>query len=67
MCKMYNILTLNKIASCGLDQLDADKYVITDDEGTMIGVRDDMPESAWPDYEAFLEEQRYAEGHHMKI
>jgi len=31
MCKMYNILTLNKIASCGLDQLDADKYVITDD------------------------------------
>ena len=43
------------------------KYVITDDEGTMIGVRDDMPESAWPDYEAFLEEQRYAEEHHMKI
>ena len=31
MCKMYNILTLNKIASCGLDQLDDDKYVITDD------------------------------------
>lgn len=28
---MYNILTLNKIAKCGLDQLDADKYTITDD------------------------------------
>ena len=29
--KMYNILTLNKIAQCGLSQLDADKYAITDD------------------------------------
>lgn len=29
---MYNILTLNKIAKCGLDQLDADKYMITDDQ-----------------------------------
>lgn len=28
---MYNILTLNKIAKCGLDQLSADKYSITDD------------------------------------
>ncbi len=28
---MYNILTLNKIASCGLEQLTADKYAITDD------------------------------------
>ncbi len=28
---MYNILTLNKIASCGLDQLETDKYKITDD------------------------------------
>lgn len=28
---MYNILTLNKIASCGLEQLAEDKYKITDD------------------------------------
>lgn len=28
---MFNILTLNKIAACGLDQLDDDKYLITDD------------------------------------
>lgn len=28
---MYNILTLNKIARCGLEQLDAAKYSITDD------------------------------------
>lgn len=28
---MYNILTLNKIASCGLEQLAEDKYSITDD------------------------------------
>ncbi len=28
---MYDILTLNKIASCGLDQLNKDKYNITDD------------------------------------
>lgn len=28
---MYNILTLNKIAACGLEQLDNNKYVITDD------------------------------------
>ncbi|MDY3928536.1 MAG: phosphoglycerate dehydrogenase [Clostridia bacterium] len=28
---MYNILTLNKIAACGLDQLDKAKYSITDD------------------------------------
>jgi len=28
---MYNILTLNKIAACGLEQLDAAKYSITDD------------------------------------
>ena len=28
---MYNILTLNKIAACGLDQLDSAKYAITDD------------------------------------
>ena len=27
---MFNILTLNKIAACGLDQLDDDKYSITD-------------------------------------
>ena len=28
---MYNILTLNKIANCGLSQLSAEKYNITDD------------------------------------
>ncbi len=28
---MFDILTLNKIAACGLDQLDAAKYNITDD------------------------------------
>jgi len=28
---MYDILTLNKIAACGLDQLDSAKYTITDD------------------------------------
>lgn len=28
---MFDILTLNKIAKCGLEQLDADKYSITDD------------------------------------
>ena len=28
---MYDILTLNKIAACGLDQLDSTKYNITDD------------------------------------
>ena len=28
---MYNILTLNKIAACGLEQLDNTKYSITDD------------------------------------
>ncbi len=29
---MYNILTLNKIAACGLEQLDTAKYAITDDQ-----------------------------------
>ncbi len=28
---MFDILTLNKIAACGLDQLDSSKYAITDD------------------------------------
>ncbi len=28
---MFDILTLNKIAACGLEQLDADKYNVTDD------------------------------------
>ncbi len=28
---MYNILKLNKIADCGLDKFDANKYAITDD------------------------------------
>ncbi len=27
---MYNILTLNKIAKCGLDKLDPDQYIISD-------------------------------------
>lgn len=44
------------------------KYIITDgDDGDMIGVSDNMPESARADYEAFLEEQRYAKEHNMKI
>ncbi len=29
---MFNILTLNKIAECGLENLDKDKYVIQDDQ-----------------------------------
>lgn len=28
---MFDILTLNKIAACGLDQLDSKKYAVTDD------------------------------------
>lgn len=36
-------------------------YIVTDERGIMIGVRDDMLESARGDYEDFLEEQRYAE------
>lgn len=32
MIIMYNILTLNKIAACGLDQLDKAKYAITDEQ-----------------------------------
>ncbi len=28
---MFNVLTLNKIAKCGLDNLDSSKYTITDD------------------------------------
>ena len=31
---MYNILTLNKIASCGLEQLAPGKYTVTDDTNT---------------------------------
>ena len=31
---MYDILTLNKIANCGLDQLNKEKYNITDDATT---------------------------------
>ena len=27
---MYNVLTLNKIAECGLEKLDKTKYAITD-------------------------------------
>lgn len=43
------------------------KYIVTDEIGDMIGVSEDMPESAWPDYEAFLEEQEYAKKHRIKI
>lgn len=43
------------------------KYIITNDDGIMTGVREDMPESARADYEAFLEEQQYARAHNMKI
>ncbi len=43
------------------------EYIITDEDGNMIGVRDDLPESAKADYEAFLEEQKYARDHFMKI
>lgn len=42
-------------------------YIITDKEGVMTGVRDDMPERARADYEAFLEEQADARRHYMKI
>lgn len=42
-------------------------YIITDDRGNMIGVMDDMPESARADYEEFLKEQEYAKKHHLKI
>ncbi len=43
-------------------------YIVVDKKtGNMIGVRDDMPESARADYEGFLEEQRYAKEHGMKI
>ena len=42
-------------------------YIVVNERGTMIGVSDDMPESARADYEAFLEEQRYAKEHNMKI
>lgn len=42
-------------------------YIVTDKEGTMTGVRDDMPESARADYEAFLEEQEDARRHYIKI
>ena len=30
---MFDILTLNKIATCGLDQLDSNKYTVTDNTG----------------------------------
>lgn len=35
---MYKILTLNKIAKCGLDRLDAAKYQITNDEKDPDGI-----------------------------
>ena len=43
------------------------EYITVDENGNMIGVQENMPESAWKDYEAFLEEQRYADEHNMKI
>lgn len=43
------------------------RYIVTDEDGDMIGVRGDMPERARADYEAFLEEQRYAKEHNVKI
>lgn len=42
-------------------------YIITDENGNMAGVQDDMPQSAWPDYEGFLEEQRLAKRQNIKI
>lgn len=42
-------------------------YITVDENGNMTGVQDNMPQSARPDYEAFLEEQRFAEEHNMKI
>lgn len=35
---MYNILTLNKIAACGLDQLDAEQYSISDNHDNPDGI-----------------------------
>ncbi len=35
---MYNILTLNKIASCGLDKLDNNKYCISDECANPDGI-----------------------------
>lgn len=43
------------------------EYIITDDEGTMIGIRNDAPKRVMKDYREFLEEQVYAEKHNMKI
>ena len=42
-------------------------YIITDSKGNMIGVRNDIPERARLEYEAFLEEQRFAKEHNMKV
>ena len=42
-------------------------YILTDAEGNITGVRNDIPESARKEYVAFLQEQQYAEEHHMKI
>lgn len=42
-------------------------YIITDEMGTLTGVRDDIPESLRAEYKAFLEEQEYARRHNMKI
>ena len=33
---MYDILTLNKIAACGLEQLDSGKYSVTDDASANV-------------------------------
>ena len=42
-------------------------YILTDAKGNMMGVREDMPESARADYEAFLEEQRIAKKLNIKV
>ena len=43
------------------------KYITTDEDGNLTGLRKDAAESVRAEYEAFLEEQRYAEEHNMKI
>ena len=43
------------------------KYITTDEEGTFTGLREDAPERVNAEYEAFMEEQRYAKEHNMKI
>ena len=72
--KVYNsiIYTSGKLAQGGIrmtayGEAEFWDYIITDERGYMIGVREDMPDSAWPDYEAFLEEQRKAKELGIKV